>query len=359
MSVLYDFGVSQEDVLSEYKALDIKPGDNLLCIASAGEIPLNMAALEELNIVAVDISINQLRLCRIKQFAATVMDSLQAAAFLGYMPMPPHQRQELYAQVISLLLTDDDRLFWDANANAIKQGVIKSARFEKYISKVAGVGRLVIGKKNFYRLFNCNTIEEQQLLFDTRISGILVKAIFKVAFHPRLYKNSGVDAVALTHSGTHNIADFFYNRFRNFCCNTLARNNYYLQYTFFNRVLYPEALPEYLQPRNHAAFVKNSTKIEYRLTDLETALQNAEQGEFNKIHLSNIGDWMSKEAMADLFSLISDKTSAEAKIVMRNIHLKPEIPASVSGLNLHYDLGRELVKTDRYPFYTIVPLTRQ
>ena len=85
MEALCNYGISQEDVLSEYKALEITRNDSLLCIASAGEIPLNMAALQDLNIVAVDNSINQLRLCRIKQVAASLLDPVIAASFLGYM----------------------------------------------------------------------------------------------------------------------------------------------------------------------------------------------------------------------------------------------------------------------------------
>ncbi len=242
--------------------------------------------------------------------------------------------------------------------DVVQRGVINSARFERYIRKVSALGRLIVGSKNLYRLFDCDSTEEQQLIFDRQITGPVVRSIFKIAFHPAIYKNRGIDPAGLTHSGARNIAGFFFQRFRNFCCSTVSRRNYYLQYTFFNRVLFPEALPEFLQPSFHDSFVKNSTRIEYRLASFETALQFAVQGQFNKIHLSNIGDWIPKQSMAELFSLIRDKTSPGARAVMRYIHLKHVIPESVQELKADYGRGEDLARTDRYPFYSIVPMIR-
>lgn len=358
MEIPYNYGISQEDVLSEYRALEIIRDDSFLCIASAGEIPLNMAALQDLRIVAVDNSINQLRLCRIKQVAATVLDSLKAASFLGYMNSTYAERQGIYRHDIRPLLCEEDRHFWEQQTGIIQHGVVNSARFERYIRKISILARLPIGKKNLYRLFDCDSVEEQQIIFDQSIAGPVLRGIFSIAFHPKIYKNRGIDPTGLTHSGTRNIAEFFFQRFRNFCCSTVARKNYYLQYTFFNRVIFPEALPEFLQPSNHECFVKNSSQIEFKLSAFDTALQNTPDGMFNKIHLSNVGDWISKESMVELFRLIRDKTSPGARIVMRYIHMHHEIPASLAGLTADYSLGEDLVKYDRYPFYSIVPIIR-
>ena len=358
MQPLCNYGISQEDVLSEIRALDISPHDSVLCIASSGEIPLNLAALQNVNILAVDNSISQLRLCKLKMAAATLPDPIQAASFLGYMNMPAMDRQRIFHRDIRALLSEDDNLFWEQHADALQFGVVNSGRFELYIRKVSAIGRTVIGRKNLYRLFDCDSVEEQQTVFDRRITGPFLRSIFKIAFHPRIYKNRGIDPQGLTHSGARNIAGFFFQRFRNFCCSTPARKNYYLQYTFFNQVLFPEALPEFLLPECHSAFIENSKHLEFRLSDFETTLQQADQGQFNKIHLSNIGDWMSKESMAGLFTLIRDKTVPGARAVMRYIHLNHPLPAAVPELVADYQLGEQLLLTDRYPFYTLVPIKR-
>jgi len=358
MDFLFNYGISQEDALTECKALDLTSGDSLLCIASAGEIPLNIAALKSVKITAVDISPYQLRLCRIKQAAALNCESVVAASFLGYMEMEADKREMIFREVISSLLSEEDLKYWNANIEAVRIGVINCGRFEQFMRKVTGIGRLIVGKKNLYNLFDCSTIEEQREVFDRTINGIIVKGIFRIAFHPWIYKNRGIDPAGLTHSGARNIGEFFFRRFRNFCCNTLSRNNYYLQFTFFNRVLFPEALPEFLQPRLHEKFSVNVKNIEYRETTIEKTIEAARPGDYNKIHISNIGDWMSKDSMAGLFRLIRNGTSPGAKIIMRYIHLGHKIPDDVPELQSNAALGNELVLEDRYPFYSVVPIIR-
>lgn len=359
MGALYNYGISQEDVLSEYRALGIAGNDSLLCIASAGEIPLNMAALQNLNIVAVDNSVNQLRLCRIKQASALCLDSVKAASFLGYMDMSDKERQRIFNLDIRSKLSEEDCRFWDQQSHAIRKGVINAARFEQYIRKFSAIGRSIIGRKNLFRLFDCDSIEDQKAVFDQRVTKPLLKNIFKIAFHPTIYKNRGIDPAGLAHSGTRNIADFFFQRLRNFCCNTLASRNYYFQFTFFNRVLFTEALPEFLQPVLRDNFIKNGARIEFRLSKFDKALEESDSGMFNKLHLSNIGDWMSKEAMSEQFRLIRDKTKPGTRAVMRFIHLNHELPSFLPELTADYLLGNELVLNDRYPFYSIVPISRK
>jgi S-adenosylmethionine:diacylglycerol 3-amino-3-carboxypropyl transferase len=358
MDYLYNYGISQEDALTEYHALKLTENDSLLCIASAGEIPLNIAALGDVRIIASDISAGQIRLCRLKQAAALSSDTMEAASFLGYMSMEENKREEIFRDKISQHLPEDDKEFWLKNLNAVKTGSVNNGRFEQYMLKVTGIGRFIVGKKNLYSLFECNSIEEQKEVFDKKINGLIVNGLFRIAFHPWIYKNRGIDPAGLTHSGARNIGEFFFQRFRNFCCNTLSRENYFLQHTFFNRILFQEALPEFLQPNYRNRFIKNVENIEYAETTIEKILEKEDRGRFNKIHISNIGDWMSKESMVDIFRIIRDKTMPGARVIMRYIHLNHKIPGFVPELIAEYDMGEDLVLKDRYPFYSIVPIIR-
>ena len=101
--------------------------------------------------------------------------------------------------------------------------------------------------------------------------------------------------------------------------------------------------------------VKN---LDEALKSFEKILTEGELGMFNKIHLSNIGDWLSEESMTGIFRLISDKTLPGSRAVMRYIHLNHKIPLFLPELISDYDLGEELVFKDRYPFYSIVPIIR-
>lgn len=356
MEPIYNFGISQEDALTEYKALDIKKDDRLLCIASAGEVPLNLLALEDIFIEAVDISPNQLFLSKLKLHSICALESLEAAALLGFIDTDPENRKKIFRKVLPLM-EEEERRFWLQNIFAIEKGPIRVARFERFIAKLNSIGLLILGKKKLQRLFEFETIEDQQEFFDRYLSTFLLKAIFKIAFHPRIYKKRGMASHGLKHCRERNIADFFYGRFKHFCSSTIARKNYYLQYTFFNKVLFPDALPEYLSENAMARIKRNHQKVIWRLSSYTDALEQSRKGTFNKFHLSNIGDWMSREEYADLLDLIKKKAELPAKIFARYIHLNHEIPKELKNcFIINHKLGEELVRGDRYPFYSMVPI---
>lgn len=357
MAPLYNFGLSQEDPLTEMRGMDLSDGDSLLCIAGAGEMPLNMAALRNVSVVAVDRSPDQLRLCRIKQLAALCLEPPDAAGFLGYTRIPDVRRDMMFKHMIRAGLNPADLDFWESNGQAVSQGVIHAGKFEKFIGKASLPARMLIGKKNFYRLFDCHSTVEQEAVFDRYFARILLKTVFKTVFHPRIYTNRGIDSTGMQHKTGGNIGDLFFNRFRSFCCSTLARDNFLLQYVFFRRSLFPGALPEYLKPENHERFLQNNHRISFVLSDMENFITQARPGQFNKIQLSNIGDWMSKESMAELFRQIQVKTGPGSRVVLRYIYLDHPLPASAPFLKADHAFGEELLKTDRFPFSFVVPIT--
>src|SRR5687768_6405032 len=137
MKHIYDFGVSQEDFKTEQAVLDIKQGDRILCVASGGELPLNLLCVHDnVSITVVDISVRQIYLSRLKMKAATDMEYPTNGYFLGYGKMRNEQRKHLYHTVVKSFLERDERDFWDENQEAIEEGVINAGRFELYMKKL-------------------------------------------------------------------------------------------------------------------------------------------------------------------------------------------------------------------------------
>jgi S-adenosylmethionine:diacylglycerol 3-amino-3-carboxypropyl transferase len=356
MIPLYNFGLSQEDPLTEIKGLDLTDGDSLLCIASGGEVPLSIAALNNVSIIAIDASEDQLRLCRIKQKSAMLLEPPNAAGFLGYTRMPFIRRENLFEKKIAPALQKEDLNYWRKNIKVIRTGVIHAGKFEQFICKASLPARAIIGGKNFYRLFDCNSATEQEDIFDRFFSGVLLKTIFKTVFHPRIYKNRGIDAAGMLHHQKGNIGDFFFNRFRNFCCGTPARDNFLLQYVFFRQSLFTAALPEYLKIENRETFLQNHHKISFISSRMEDFLAQAQTGQYDKIQISNIGDWLPIKSMARLFEKIQEKTQPGSRMIMRHIYLEHPVPESVPFLKPDHKLGEQLMQTDRFPFSSIVPI---
>jgi S-adenosylmethionine-diacylglycerol 3-amino-3-carboxypropyl transferase len=354
MRPLYNYGLSQEDALTEYRALDIERGDRLIAIASGGEIPLNLIALEDLSVEAVDISRGQLSLARLKLAACRALEPAEAASFLGFTGAPAASRRRLFDRV-AFFLAEDERRFWRASMSAIERGAIRAGRFETYLRKFSRFVLFVLGEKRLRGLFERDTFVERQDYFDRFLSTAMVKALFRVAFDPRLYRRRGIADEGLTHSGERDIPGFFYGRFRDFCCATPARKNYYLQFVLWGRILFPEALPEYLSPEGLARVRRRHGNIAWREASIEKALAQDPAGTFNKFHLSNIGDWMSRERYAGLLTHLCDRAAPASRAVARYIHLDHPLPGTLSGrLVRDARLAEELIKADRFPFYNLV-----
>ena len=165
MKPLYNYGISQEDARTERRALDIREGDRLLCVASAGEVPLNLLAIGTVAIEAVDISGTQLFLCRLKMAACRILEPQEAAALLGFMDAPAEKRKRLFDRTAAYL-DDDDRSFWAANMTAVERGPVHAGRFEGYLERWRPAALAVLGKRKLRRLFEQNTVADQREYFD-------------------------------------------------------------------------------------------------------------------------------------------------------------------------------------------------
>lgn len=353
---IFDFGISQEDARVEHAALDIQDGDRLLCISSAGEVPLNMLAMSDIHVKSLDVSKNQNFLTSLKLNAVRSLDPGEAAAFLGFSDAGKEERRKLYSRVKEYL-DPDEKLFWDQYPAVIENGPVHAARFEKYQAKFSGLAMMIIGKKALKQLFALNSMEDQADLFKRKIDSSRIKLIFKIVFHPRLYTNKGIATEGLKYSEHRKASDFFYSRFRDFCCSTPARQNYHLQFTFNKRILYPEAWPEYLSEDGMNRIRKNHENLEIHTISIQDVLANSNTGDYNKFHLSNIGDWLSTEEYEEILRLIMERSSGNTRISSRYIYYKHPIPEDLRQIMKEEDdLASKLAGQDRYPFYQLRPL---
>lgn len=353
---LYNYGISQEDALTESKALDLKPHDNLLCIASAGEIPLNILALHDIEITAVDTELPQIHLSKLKLQATLNLESDQAAGFLGFMKMNKFERKNIF-QSLRPKLSKDEHAFWEQHIRHIENGVINTGRFEQYISRFRPIVRSIIGRRKLSKLLTFKNIEKQREFFNKEINSFFLRLLFKIIFHPRIYKNRGIQEKGLINERDSNMSTFFFSRLRDFCTSTLSRQNYYYQYTFWGHVIHREALPEYLQPSGQINIRNRQDQLRFEHCTFSQSLQHHKPFYFNKFHLSNIGDWMDSNDFKALLFLINKKAADTSSIVYRYIHLYHPIPENLTNVfQENLVKGNNLMKNDRYPFYRIVPM---
>jgi S-adenosylmethionine-diacylglycerol 3-amino-3-carboxypropyl transferase len=358
MKFLFDFGLSQEDPLTEQTVLDITPSDSVLSLASGGEVPLSLLSLNEnVRLTAVDISESQIRLCRLKLTAAVHLDFPENGHFLGYAPMDSAGRIRIYKEKIRPFLTNDDARFWDTYLQFIGKGIIHAGRFEQYIGKMRLVAQLFMGKKNLKELISSKTLEEQTTVFDRKIATRKsLQWLFKVAFHPAVYKKRGLQEQALIHAGK-TTGERFYGKFRDFCIENPASANYFLQFFMTGACLTDLSLPPYLQAVNKSRLVGNLANLELLNISFQDALREKPVGYFNKIHLSNLGDWITKDQFDELTVLFQNHCLPGIKICYRYLQ-KNHFRELNSGLfPVDEELSETAARKDRFPFYGIIPVT--
>jgi S-adenosylmethionine-diacylglycerol 3-amino-3-carboxypropyl transferase len=357
MAVLFDFGLSQEDPLSERRVLDLTPGDRILSVASGGEVPLTlMSLIESLQVTAVDISKAQIRLCRLKITAATQLPFPQNGQFLGFAPMVHQERLRLYDECIRPNLDEQDGGFWDMHRKEISKGIINAGRFEGYIANLRMFTHVLIGKRNLQRLTECSTMEEQKLIFSQKIATRKsLQALFKIAFHPAVYKKRGLDEQALIHADQ-STGKRFYSKFEFFCTFNPASENYFLQYFLLGGCITLNAYPEYLKPENKVRLINNLMQLELKTLSFREALLEKERGYFNKIHLSNLGDWSTPKEFSDLRHALNLKCTDGTRICSRHLQKNQFTVNGAEGFYIDKVESLQAESRDRFPFYGILSI---
>lgn len=358
MRHLYDFGISQEDPLTECNILDIQSKDHVLCVASAGEMPLSLLCLHPgVKITAVDISVAELKLCRLKMLSAMQLPFPLNGEFLGYANADKKRRGEIYLDQLEPKLPKVDRDFWKQNLQAIENGVVNYGRFEIYIKNLRRIAGVILGKKNIEKLLRCSNVSEQEYVFDKYIAGRkAVKYLFRIAFHPAIYKNRGLNNQGLMHAQS-NTGEIFFNNFRNFCTATPVDRNYFLHYFLTGGCFTNEAFPEYLQESCRLVLISNHADITWKHNSLEEELAASTPATFNKIHLSNTGDWMSEETFCRLIDSMHSQFTGNEKACYRFLQKNHFAKGNIN--NKCFEVNKVNVeRTDRFPFYSILSIQR-
>ncbi|MBI4511643.1 MAG: DUF3419 family protein [Deltaproteobacteria bacterium] len=356
MSALYNFGLSQEDERTEARALKLCDRDHILCVASAGEMPLSLLALGASRVVAVDTSKPQLFLVELKLAAVRALLREDALRFLGYVPCSGAARKKQLRQVLPLV-SDDARAFWTRHESAVKKGVIWAGRYERYMGLVRRAFGPLVGSRRLEGLFRASTLEEQCAHFDREIARPSLRRVFRLVFHPRLFRKRGMDPRSLKYRDSQvPLGDQFFEQFRKLCTGHLASDNPLLALSLLGRLTSADACPFYLSRAGVETLRARPGCLDLRHEDIGQCLKREPVGTFQKVQLSNLPDWLSQEQWGDLLDAVATRMPDGGRVAWRYIHVNRPLPERLRETVCVDDaLGRELTQRDRFPFYQVVP----
>jgi S-adenosylmethionine:diacylglycerol 3-amino-3-carboxypropyl transferase len=356
MRPLFNFGLSQEDERTEARALDLSPADRVLCVASAGDMPLSLLALGAACVHAVDIDAGQLELARLKAAAVCALERAEALRFLGFLPASKRERLGWH-EAVAEQLPDASVRFWQAHREVLGEGAIWAGRFERYIRRLAPLLVAGLGRRRVERFFDSPTLEEQHERYRATFDRWPVRALFRVAFDPRVFRRRGMDPRSLSQRrSARPLGEQYFEQFRQLCTATPAGQNHLFQLMLLGRVREDDAVPAYLSAEGARRVRERRDHLHFYHSDLAEWLKAAPAGGFNKVHLSNVPDWLDATAFDEVMRLVCDRAERPARVVWRYIHVDRALPADLRDvLVIEREDGRALARADRFPFYSIVP----
>lgn len=351
MNPPYGFGLAQEDARTEAAALAL-PGGKVLCVASAGDVPLSLLALGADEVVGIDVDVHQLHLCELKLAAVVALEREEAIAFLGFAPATTGERARCLKRVAKQL-PHAAAAFWERHRNAALSGAIFAGRYERYVRMLRLLVWPIAGR-SFRDLAACELLEEQRTIFARAFDGPILQRLFRVAFKPRLYGGRGIDQAALLHVGDSEPGVRFFERFREMCTLTPARENYLLQTHLLGRVIDSNAVPEYLTESGFHALRERVGAVRFEQASILDYVDAPRAGRFDRFHLSNLPDWLPAVEFERLFGAIAQHAAKPARVVWRYLHRDPALTDdAVRRIHIDRDLGEALRVRDRFPVYAV------
>lgn len=354
MSAPYGFGLSQEDERTEAAALGL-PGGSVFSIASAGDMALSLLALGADEVVAIDVDAAQVRLAELKRAAVLGLPREEAIRFLGLLPATAAERRRCLAGVMDRL-PPEANAFWRVWSGAALRGAVADGRYERYVRACRTLVRPVAGHA-CRQLIECSTLDQQRVVFDRSFDRPVLRALFRLAFHPRVYGRRGLDPLALQHHAPQtSLGLSFFERFRALCLDSPARENPFLQWHLCGRVRDVDVVPEYLTDKGARVVRDRTGALSFVEGSAMGYLAASPQGRFDCFHLSNLPDWLSALEFDRLLEIVVEKARRPARVVWRYLHRRPLVPDKLRAvIRIDPRLETELQRRDRFPIYAIVP----
>ncbi|KUP93301.1 DUF3419 family protein [Tritonibacter horizontis] len=327
-----------EDPVVDMEALQISPGDNLICIASGSCNLMSYLTAGPASITAVDLSPAHVALGRLKLAAARALPD-HAAFYQFFARADMASNAVLYARYIRPELDAESRRFWEARQPLRQRISVFQRGFYRFglLGRFLGAAHLVarLGRVDFAPFLAARTLAEQQVFFDSKIAPLfdmwLVRklagfraSLFGLGIPPAQYDKLAAD-------GDGDVLPVLRERVRKLMCDFPVRENYFA-WQAFSRSYDPApdgALPPYLQRENFEALraAANRGQIVNRsLTDL---LAEAPEGSKQGYVLLDAQDWMNDSQLNALWGEITRTATPGARVIFRTGGTEDILPGRV------------------------------
>jgi S-adenosylmethionine-diacylglycerol 3-amino-3-carboxypropyl transferase len=331
-----------EDPVADMAALALKPGADMICIASGGCNAMSYLTADPASVTAVDLSPAHVALLRLKVAAAQCLDQPEFHDFLARADQPGNPA--LFDQRIARHLDPETRAFWSARhlgrrriamfaRGFYRQGVL--GRFIGAVHLMARVARI-----DFAPLLVAQTLEQQREfhakridpLFDKPVVRALAKrraSLFGLGIPPAQYDKLAAD-------GGGDVLAVLRERVRRLVCDFPVTRNYFLWQAFHRgySTAPGASVPPYLEPQAFPQIAARAARIRVLNRSLTDHLAERDSAALDAYVLLDAQDWMNDAQLTSLWSQITRTARPGARVLFRTGGAADILPGRVPDVLL-------------------------
>jgi S-adenosylmethionine-diacylglycerol 3-amino-3-carboxypropyl transferase len=334
------------DVLLE--ALDVRPGDVCLSIASAGDNALALLTRNPARVIALDLSPAQLACVELRVAAFRALEHPELLELIG--STPSRRRRELYGRCRPLL-SPAAREFWDARPAAVAAGVGGAGKFEHYFALFRRyVLPLVHGRPRIESLLRGGTLGQRRTYYRRQWDTFRWRLLFRVFFSRFVMGRMGRDPSFFAYVEG-DVPTRILGRAKYAVTELDPAANPYLQWIMSGR--HTTALPLALRPEHFGTIRGNLDRLECRCQSVEDFLATREPRSVDKFNLSDIFEYMSEENYHRMLEQLAAGGRPGGRLAYWNMLVPRSRPESLAErLRPLADLAQRLHLQDKAFFYS-------
>lgn len=362
-----------EDPRVDLKALELDKDSRVLTISSGGCNALNYLIENPKSVTAVDLNRHHIYLLNLKITALKHLPNYEDFfALFGY---GKHEKnKENYQKFIAPFLDTDSRRFWESNSligrithgkriNFFKKGGLYEHSRNGYFLRLFNKFSRLMGCKPD-ELLKAQTYAEQEELYaqylEPFFNSFFMKAIgkmpvtlFGLGIPPQQYDELKKD---LDEDG--NILDIYRERAKKLAVEYPIYENYFAWQAFARKydTENRRAVPEYLKEENYHILKANADRLATKNGSVTEEIKQNNFGTFNRFVFLDAQDWMTAEALTDLWQAITEKSASGSRVIFRTAGqsspLEKNLPADLfRKFEYQEEFSKELFEQDRASIY--------
>jgi len=343
--VLYGQVWEDADVLIE--ALDVRPGDVCLSIASAGDNTLALLARDPSRVIAIDRNPAQIFCLELRVAAYRTLAHHELLELVG--SRPSNRRSALYTRC-RVTLSPDARRFWDARPHAIERGIGSEGRFERYFELFrTWVLPLVHSRARVERLLRDVSLDERVRFYEAEWDTWRWRLLFRVFFSRFVMSCLGRDRGCFAYVNG-SVSAPILERTRHALTVLNPADNPYVHWILTGS--HGRALPYALRPEHFETIRNNVDRLECRCQSLGDFLGAAAPRRLDRCNLSDVFEYVSPAEYLQMLERLTVACNHGARLVYWNVLADRTRPRSLADrLRPADEVASSLHARDRAFFY--------